>query len=433
MSLTGRIINAIGRNADRMRRPRPGQVVQPMELDRWRDYPADGLTPSQLVAILRAADDGAVEQAMALFEQMEEKDAHLHCVAATRRLAVTGLPWQVVSASEVRGGVDRTAADEAAAYARQVLAGIDRFDEALQHLSLAIGRNVALAENVWEVVGGELRLTDVVPIPFERIAFDEAGSPRVLTIAEPIRGIPLAPNKFVVHAPHAASGHPMRGGLLRVSALAYLGKHFAMKDWMVFAEVFGMPLRIARYEPQASPEEKRELLGMLQALGTDAAAIFSKAVELQLLEAGQGKAPPPYQGMCDFFNRELSKAWLGETLTVEPMAQTGSMNAAIVHNEVRKEIRQDDIAREGRTVRRDVLGPLVRLRFGPDVPVPFFTRRFSDMRDRQELARLLSTAVNELGLKVPAAWAHEALGLPAAAAGGEEKTVESPMDADGCR
>jgi len=405
-----------------MSRPRPGQVVQPMDIDRWRDYPADGLPPSQLVAILRAADEGAVEQAMALFEQMEEKDAHLHCVAATRRLAVTGLPWQVVSAAEVREGVDRAAADEAAAYAREVLAGIERFDETLQHLSLAIGRNIALAENVWEVFRGELVLADVVPIPFERIAFDEAGQPRVLTAEEPIRGTDLAANKFVAHTPHAASGHPMRGGLLRVSALAYLGKHFAMKDWMVFAEVFGMPLRIARYEPQATPEEKRELLGMLQALGTDAAAIFSKAVELQLLEAGQGKAPPPYEAMCDFFNRELSKAWLGETLTVEPMAQTGSLNAVTVHNEVRKEIRQDDIAREGRTIRRDVLGPLVRLRFDEDVPVPFFRRRFADMGDRQELAKLLSTAVNELGLKVPASWAHEALGLPAADVVGDGPT-----------
>ena len=78
----------------------------------------------------------------------------------------------------------------------------------------------------------------------------------------------------------------MRGGLLRASAMAYLGKHLAMKDWLVFAELFGMPVRIARYEPSATPEEKRELLKMLESLRSDAAGVFSKAVELQLLEAG---------------------------------------------------------------------------------------------------------------------------------------------------
>ncbi|HSW45756.1 MAG TPA: DUF935 family protein [Phycisphaerae bacterium] len=414
MSLVKWVANAVWKRSEGARRPRPGQVVQPMEFDRWRPCPADGLTPSQLAAILRSADEGAVEQAMALFEQMEEKDAHLHAVANTRRLAVTGLPWRIVSAADEREGVDRAAADEAAAYAREVLAGIERFDAALQHLALAIGRNITLAENVWDLIGGELRLVDIVPVPCERITFDESCRPRVLTADEPTRGIELPPDKFIVHTPHAVSGHPMRGGLLRVSALAYLGKHFAMKDWMVFAELFGMPLRIARYEPSATPEEKRELLHMLQTLGTDAAAIFSKAVELQLLEAGQGKAPPPYENMCDFFNRELSKAWLGETLTVEPTRNVSGTTVEI-QNQVRKEVRLDDMVKESRTIRGDVLGPIVRMHFGPRAPTPFFRRQFTDAQERQDLARLLSVAVNELGMKVPARWAHEVLGVPAAA------------------
>ncbi len=409
-------VNAVRKGDSGMRRPRPGRIVQAAEFDRWREYPADGLTPSRLVAILRGADEGAVEQAMALFEQMEEKDAHLHCVAATRRLAVTGLPWQVVSAAEVHEGVDRRRADEAAVYVRETLAGLEPFDDALRHLSLAIGRNIALAENVWEIRGGDLALVDIVPIPFERITFDPAGRPRVLTADEPVEGIEITPGKFVAHTPHASSGHPMRGGLLRVTAMAYLAKHFAMKDWMVYAEVFGMPLRVARYDASATPEEKRELLDMLQALGTDAVAIFSKAVELQLLEAGQGKAPPPYQAMCEFFNREMSKAWLGETLTVEPPREAAGTSMEI-HNQVRKEIRRDDIAREGRTIRRDVCGPLVRMRFGPDAPVPYFRRRFDDAGERQNLARLLSTAVNDLRMRIPASWAHNALGAPMAGEG----------------
>src|SRR5262249_18272350 len=58
---------------------------------------ADGLTPQRLTAVLRAADAGDLTEQMALFEQMEEKDPHLFSVANTRRLAVTGLPWRIVS------------------------------------------------------------------------------------------------------------------------------------------------------------------------------------------------------------------------------------------------------------------------------------------------------------------------------------------------
>ena len=422
------IVNAVRSGSGNLARPRVGQLVQPMAVDAWRDYPADGLTPSRLASILRAADDGDVGQAMALFEQMEEKDAHLYSVANTRRLAITGLRWQIVSAAQVREGVDPVAADEAAACCRQMLAGIDNFDFVLQHLSLALGRNIAMAENVWEIRGGELVLADILPVSFERLAFDEWSEPRVLTADEPVYGMALPSNKFIVHTPQAVVGNAMRGGLMRVSALAYLGKHFAMKDWLVFAEVFGMPVRVARYEPSATPQEKRELLNMLQNMGSDAAGIFSKAVELQFLEAGQGKSPPPYENICNFFNRELAKAWLGETLTVETGLQSSTVTSAQIHNEVRLDLRQDDIRKEGRTIRRDVLAPITRLILGADVPVPFFQRQLDPPRDLRELADVLNTAVNNLGMKVPARWAHDALGVPTAT--DDEAVLSTGMNQD---
>jgi len=424
MRLIDRIVNAVGGRsaAAAAGRPRPGRIVHPRKEDAWRDYPADGLTPQRLVAILREADRGSPEAALQLFEQMEEKDAHLHSVANTRRLGLTGLDWQVVSAAEVTEGVDRQAADEAAAYCRESLAAVAGWDESLQHLALAIGRNIAVAELVWDVGGRGHRLVEVVPVDFGRLVFDEFGRVRVLTRQEPVRGIGLPLYKFVVHAPHAASGHPMRGGLLRVSALAYLGKHFALKDWLVFAEVFGMPVRIARYEPSASPEEKRELLEMLRSLGADAAGIFSKAVELEVIESNRGTPPPPFEAICDFLNRELSKAWLGQTLTTETAGQTGTLSTAQIHNQVRLDLREDDIRKEGRTIRRDVLRPLVELRFGRAVPVPYFRRKLERPRDLRELSAVVAAAVNDLGMRVPVRWAHETLGIPQASDGEEVLT-----------
>jgi phage gp29-like protein len=273
-------------------------------------------------------------------------------------------------------------------------------------------------------VNGDLRLVDVVPVAFERLTFGADGSLRILTEESPHEGIALPPHKFIVHTPHAVSGHAMRGGLLRASAIAYLGKHLAMKDWMVFAELFGMPVRVARYEPSATAEEKRELIKMLESLRSDAAGIFSKAVELQLLEAGHGKTPPPYENICEFFNRELSKAWLGATLTVETTGAglERSSGGPSIHNEVRLDLRQDDIACEGRTIRRDVLGPLSRLRFGESVPVPYFRRQLELPRDRRELSEVLGRAVNDLRMRVPARWAHETLGIPMAGEGDEVLT-----------
>lgn len=409
MNWTQRIVN---RFRDTNGRPKPGQMLLPRAEDTFRDYPSAGLTPSRLAAILRDADSGSLSASMQLFEEMEEKDAHLYAVANTRRLALTGLDWQVLSATEVRSGVDRGAADEAAAFCRSVFADLETLDDGLQHLSLALGRNIAIAELVWEEVAGEFRIVDIIPIDFTRIVFDDLDRPRVLTTEEPTDGVDLAPHKFAVHTPHSVSGHASRGGLLRVTAMAYLAKNLALKDWMIFCEIFGMPVRVARYEPSATVEEKKELLHMLESLGSNAAGIFSRAVDLQIIEANRGTQGPPYEKLVDFLNREMSKAWLGQTLTTDVAGVSGVLSATMVHEQVRKDIRADDIRKETRTVRRDILAPLVRFKFGPDVPVPYFTRKPRQSQNLEELSSVLDAAVNRLGVRVPAAWAHETLGIP---------------------
>lgn len=290
MKIIDRFINAVRRSADR--KPKPGVLLGRRKEDAWRDYPADGLTPQRLISIFREADAGSLSAQMALFEQMEEKDAHLYSVANTRRLAVTGLQWEIVSAAQMPGwgaargaARDRGLADEAAAFCDETLRSLTGFEESLSHLSLAVGRNISLVELVWEATESGLQLAELQPVDFGRLVLGELGDLRLLTEASRADGIELPPDKFIVHAPHASSGHPLRGGLLRVSALAYLGKHFALKDWLIFAEVFGMPVRIARYAPNATPEEKRELLEMLKHLGADATGIFSKAVELEIIQS----------------------------------------------------------------------------------------------------------------------------------------------------
>ncbi len=412
MNWTQRIVNAL--RSGPSKRPESGQVIVPRAEDSMRDYPSAGLTPSGLTVVLREADDGSLSTAMQLFEEMEEKDAHLFSVANTRRLALTGLSWQVISAANVHDGVDRRRADETAAYCRNILARLERFDEVLQHLALAVGRNIAIAEIVWDVTDGEFRPVDIVPVDFTRIVFDDLDRPRVLTADEPNEGIELPPYKFIVHTPHSVSGHPQRGGLLRVTAMVYLAKNLALKDWMIFAEVFGMPVRIARYEPGATPEEKRELLRMLESLGSHAAGIFSRAVELQVIEANRGTMGPPYERLIEFLNREMSKAWLGQTLTTDITGQKGTLAATQIHETVRQDVLADDMRKEGGTIRRDLLGPMVRLRFGPDAPVPHFRRKLRQLTDANELVEVLDVAINQLGLKVPSQWAHDALGIPQA-------------------
>jgi len=392
--------------------PKPGQSLVPRLQDVSRYYPSAGLTPARLVAILREADEGSPSAMFALYEDMEEKDAHLYAVAQTRRLSLTGLPWQIVSANNTTDEKNQKLADQTADYCRRQLQRCDSFDATLQHLSLAVGRNIAISEIIWDVVDAELRPIEFIPVDFSRIVFDEFDHPRLLTSDNDREGIAPPPNKFIIHTPHSVSGHPQRGGVARVTAMIYLAKNLAIKDWMIFAEIFGMPVRVARYGPNTTAEEKKQLIHMLESLGSQAAGLFSQSVELQLLEPSRSASGAPYEGLIQFLNRELSKAWLGQTLSTDITGQSGSIAAAQVHERVRGEILADDMRKEARTIHRDILTPLVRMRFGHDAPIPQFRRITTRFDQRLTQANLLEQASNKLGLSIPKKWMHEILNIP---------------------
>ena len=396
------------------------QIVQPWRHDSERGYPTIGLTPSKLMAFLQAADAGAPRMQFELFGEMLQKWPRLAAVENTRRLALTGLDWEVTPTASAKLDDISNAARVTAEYCRDTLLSLDRLRDALSHLANAIGYGVALAELVWE--GG--RLVDIVPVPYSRLCSDahEPWRLRVLTEEDPCVGVAVdeQPLKWIVHRPRAIPGRNFEGGLLRASALLYLAQNLSFKDWLIYSQIAGMPMRVAQFEPGTPESDKQELLRMLESLGTDAVAAFGKNIDLKFVEAARG-GPRPYQPLQEYCNTEITILWLGQHLTTD-IRQSGSRAAAEIHDRVREDLLVDDIADESQSIRRDVLTPLVRARFGNDMPVPTFRRSLIQSVDTKVLADTLAVAVKELGLTVPISWIHQSLGIPEPAQDSSETT-----------
>ncbi len=64
--------------------------------DRWSTYPSRNLSPNRLAEIFREADQGDVFRQMELFEEMEEKDAHLASILQSRKMAVLSQDYEVL-------------------------------------------------------------------------------------------------------------------------------------------------------------------------------------------------------------------------------------------------------------------------------------------------------------------------------------------------
>ena len=398
--------NFFGRIFKQTAKPETRELGAVSLADRWSTYPSVGLTPHRLAEIFRAADLGDVYLQMELFEEMEEKDAHLASLLQTRKLAVLSKDYEILPYSQAPE-------DQAIAqYLGEVVDGIANLEEAMLDLLDAIGKGFALSEVIWDLQGGRARVVELRWIPQKKVTFRESLGPRLLTPQSDWQGEEPPPWKVIYHRYKARSGHPSRAGVLRVVGWMYLLKNFALKDWAAFNEVFGMPLRLGKYDPAATPADREALLQAVRNLGADAAGVISKATEIQFVETKSlGARTIPYQAMAEFCNREMSKTVLGQTLTTDTTGATGTYAAAQTHSQVRQDLVEADALALATTLREQLLRPLVGFNFGWDRPLPWFRFKYEEEEDLKTLSEVYRNLA-VLGVPLNSQHLAERFGIP---------------------
>lgn len=375
----------------------------------WRDSVADNLTPGRLANILSAAASGDADAYLTLAEDMEERDPHYASVLGTRKLAVAGLDVRVESFSDKPEDVRR-------ADAVRALVWQPEFGEMIAHLTDALGKGYAVAEILWDRSGREWQPTFAARDPrFFRYDQDTGTELRLLDELDAALGIPLPPYKFIVHTPKIRAGLPIRGGLARLAATAYLCKAWTWRDWMAFADIFGLPMRVGRYNANASAEDIRKLMAAVANLGSDAAGVMPESTRIEFQQAAQtAGAGDFFDKLASFWDRQVSKAVLGQTMTTD---DGSSLAQAKVHDDVRLDILDADARAMSNTLNRQLVRPFCQLNFG-DGDMPRLSLVVPEPEDTAALVNAVATLV-PLGLKVEQSVMRDRLNLPDPADGAE--------------
>lgn len=339
--------------------------------DAFREYVADGLTPARLASILREADAGDIGRQAELFDTIEERDGHVVGETSKRRNVILDADFTLEPASDDRRDVQVYEA------CKEMIEDITDWPDVLVSLQDAVGKGFACLDLDWDVSEGQAQVHGFKFIEQGRFLFhDRSGVlshvPLLITDEDPM-GVDIPSWRVMMHRYGGKSGHVTRSGLHRICTWWYLFKHYAIKDWVVFCEVFGMPLRLGKYDPGASQSDKDALETAVRAIGQDAAGIISKSTEIEFPETGTKTGTADlYQGLAAFGNKEISKALLGSTLTADVDGK-GSYAAATTHNEVRLDLINADARAIAATIRNQFLRPWVGFNFGWDTRVPKYT------------------------------------------------------------
>jgi len=370
----------------------------------------DTLTPRRIKQMLLAAESGDLAAQAELFERMEEKDGELDAYLRTRKAGVARLKFEIEPADA------SPAARRAAQLCRELVGRIPDLDRALFDLLDAVPKGFSVVEIAWETSAESWRPARLIYRP-QRWFMAAPDGEGILLRQDSGEGLELNPLNFVVHRVRARSGFCARTGLLRSCVRAFVVRNFAWKDWMAFAEVYGMPPRIGwlRQDAAWDSQEARELWQAVRALGMDAAAMVREGNRIEVLDTRSAGEGAVFERIIERAGRELTLAVLGQTLT-SGGEKGGSYALGHVHNQVRWDLIESDATALARTLTGQLLRPLVQLNLGAAVPVPRWQFDARRPQDLDQLARTVKT-LSEAGLSIPAEWAYRTFGIPRPAAG----------------
>ena len=130
-------------------------------------------------------------------------------------------------------------------------------------------------------------------------------------------------------------------GLLAKAAPWVIYKRNDVADWAQFAEMFGTPVREYIYETD-DDDARRRAIADAEEEGSLAAFIHAKDTELHLVESGNKSGSSDlYDKFCQRCNNEISKLFLGNTLTTESQTH-GTQSLGTVHKKEEDKLLRDD-------------------------------------------------------------------------------------------
>lgn len=376
-----------------------------------QDSIADFLNPTRLADTLERARLGEHHDFLTLAEEMEERDLHYGSVLGTRKRALSGIEPEVEAASDKNQDV--TIANDV----RENIIDRPFFGDAVEDLLDALGKGYSAVEIDWETSTRQWRLQKLTWRDPRFFRLDEVNGRDLKLITDEVPlGVPLASYRWIIHRPRLKSGLPIRGALARLVAVAYLCKGVALSDWMTFAELFGMPVRVGKYGNNATPGEKATLRAAVASLGSDAAAIMPESMMVEFIETSKGQGGDTlYETLCNFLDKQVSKGVLGQTMTTD---DGSSYSQAGVHNEVRKDILLADIRQLENAINAQLIEPFVAFNYGPQDKYPRVNFPVFEPEDTAALVDAVERLV-PMGLRVEAKTMADKLGLPEPVEGAE--------------
>ena len=410
-------------------------VIRPHARDnQLSPIPVD-FDPDTLGWILDEGGRGNLMLQNELFNTMEDTWERLRSNLNKLKKAVCKLPFNLQPWAE-KGQEPTESALEKAAFVEHVLHtqtgsvwdGELNFYDTIYELLDAVARGVSVLEVDWDIEDGRYIPKRARRVPWTCLGFEKPqhisaarrSNPNALRLfPERDPGSPNRfdsyPHKFLVGVYRAKSGHIAETAQLRALAHLWLGRMLGW-EWMAQkAELFGLPIRWATYDPNAPQTQIDQVTDMLRNMGSAAWGAFPQGTDLQIISGSTpgvaGKSEPTERLMA-LADRACDLLFLGQTLTSEE-GSSGSYALGSVHREVELDLYENYAAYVIDVINNQLIPSIIKLNWGNSEELPFLEVELNRAEKDRQLVERDKMLFKDMGLPVAKQWLYDRHKVPA--------------------
>ena len=174
-------------------------------------------------------------------------------------------------------------------------------------------------------------------------------------------------------------------------------KRAATKEWLRYIEK-GAGVVIARYNDGAAQAEQNLAKDAATAVQEESAVAIPKKFLLEVHEMVRNIGTSHKEFVDDFCNAEISKIYLGQTLTSRGSDGGGSRALGEVHERVLDKICETDCKALIQVVNEQIVKPLVFHNFGANAVCPKWTIEYEQKEDLDAKAKRYAVIHKDIGL-----------------------------------
>ncbi len=359
--------------------------------------------------------------AMAIYDELEEKDGKIFSCLETRREGVLSKGHSIIPASDdkqdikIAEFVDETLTDYFGS--SNSLDSADEFDfgsflsEALE----AVSRGMSIGEIIFESGKDRVYIKEVKFKPQQLFSFGDTALAEYSTSSmmypqtgklrlrsgvlsgEFALNAELPEYKFFVFSYRPRFGNRWGNPLLRKVFWQSWIKRNSIKSWLRYQEK-GSGVVIAKYNDGAAEAEQQEAVDTATAIQEESAVAVPKKFLLEVHEMVRNIGSSHKELVDDFCNSEIAQTLLGQTLTSRGSDGGGSRALGEVHERVKADkVEVDSIALQG-AVNKSIIRPIVYFNFGPNAKCPKWKINYEPTENQDSRIKLYSTLSKDVGM-----------------------------------